>query len=56
MVCPRLSPRATLNSLVIVTWGGAILFLVFSVLYFYEACVEWGNVEVPLTLDGTSRL
>jgi len=34
-----------------VTWGGAILFFVFSVLYFYEACVEWGDVEVPLPLD-----
>ncbi|KAJ3566260.1 hypothetical protein NP233_g7105 [Leucocoprinus birnbaumii] len=35
-----------------VTWSGAILFLIFSVLYFYEACVEWGNVEVPLHIGG----
>ncbi|KXN81238.1 GDT1-like protein C17G8.08c [Leucoagaricus sp. SymC.cos] len=38
-----------------VTWGGASLFLIFSVLYLYEACMEWGNVEVPLTLDVNSR-
>lgn len=35
----------------LVTWGGSVLFLIFSVLYFYEACVEWGEVEVPLPLD-----
>jgi len=39
-----------------VTWGGAILFLIFSVLYFYEACVDWGDVEVPLPLDVNNRL
>jgi putative Ca2+/H+ antiporter (TMEM165/GDT1 family) len=37
----------------LVTGGGAILFLLFSVIYFYEACAEWGNVEVPLTLNDT---
>ncbi|KAF5346489.1 hypothetical protein D9756_010112 [Leucocoprinus leucothites] len=39
-----------------VTWSGAILFLIFSVLYFYEGCMEWGDVDVPLTLEGTSRI
>ncbi|EKM77462.1 hypothetical protein AGABI1DRAFT_43182 [Agaricus bisporus var. burnettii JB137-S8] len=36
-----------------VTSCGAILFILFSVIYFYEACVEWGSVEVPLGLNVT---
>ncbi|KAF9446715.1 vacuole protein [Macrolepiota fuliginosa MF-IS2] len=39
-----------------VTWGGASLFFIFGVVYFYEACVEWGNVEVPLALEVNNRL
>jgi hypothetical protein len=41
------------NTSSLVTGGGAILFLLFSAIYFYEACAEWGNVEVPHTLNDT---
>lgn len=44
------------RSFFLVTWGGATLFLLFSIIYFYEACVDWGNVEVPLALDVNNRL